>query len=64
MFELLNILLQNMNPGKGTFGRPFESTQGISAKGQMIFLLIIIAFGFYVGFRVWRSLRNERINKK
>jgi len=64
MFGLLSILLQNMNPGKGTFGRPYDSTQGFTAKGQMILFLIIIVFGLYVGLRVWWSLRKEKINKK
>jgi len=53
-----------MNPGKGTFGKPYHSTQGFTAKGQLILLLIIIAFGLYIGFMVWRSLRNERRNNK
>lgn len=64
MFGLLNILLQSMNPGKGTFGKPYDSTQGFTAKGLLFLLLIIIAFGLYVGFKVWKSLRNERMNKK
>jgi hypothetical protein len=64
MNGLLSILLQNMNPGKGTFALPYDSTQGFTAKGQIILLLIIIIFGLYVGFRVWWSLRKEKMNKK
>ncbi len=32
MNSFLIILLQNMNLGKGTFGRPYDSTQGFSAR--------------------------------
>lgn len=64
MHVFLIVLLQSMNPGKATFSRPYDSTQGFSAKGQMILFLIIIAFGLYIGFRVWINLRNERMNKK
>jgi hypothetical protein len=53
-----------MNPGKGTFGRPYDSTQGFTPKGQMLLFLIIIVFGLYVGLRVWWSLRKEKMNKK
>lgn len=60
MIGFLNILLQDMNPSRGIFGKPYDSTQGISAKGKIILFLIIIAFGLYIGFRVWRSLKNEK----
>jgi len=36
----------------------------VLVPGQLILLLIIIAFGLYIGFRVWRSLKNERKLKK
>lgn len=52
---LLSIVLQ----GKGTFARPFNSTQGFSAKGQLILFLLIIAVGLFIGFKVWRSLKKE-----
>jgi len=64
MNELLFIFLQDMNPSKGAFGLPYDSTQGFSVKGQLIFLLMIIAFILYVGLKVWRSLRNETKNRK
>jgi predicted negative regulator of RcsB-dependent stress response len=53
-----------LNPSKSTFGKPFDSTQGFTAKEQLVLSLIILAFGFYIGFKVWRGLRNERMNKK
>ena len=64
MFRFLNIFLQNMNPGKSTFARPYDSTQGFTAKGQIIFFLIIVVFGLYVGVRVWWSLRKDKMNRK
>jgi hypothetical protein len=64
MIGNLILLLQDMNPGKGFFARPYESTQGISGNGVVIFFLIIIAFGLYIGFRVWKSLRDEKMNRK
>jgi len=60
MLISLNILLQTHNPGKGTFGVPYDSTLGFTPKGQMILGLLLIVFGLYVAFRVWRSLRNTK----
>jgi len=60
MTGLLSILLLNLNPSKGTLGRPYDSTSGLSEKGQMIFFLVIVVFGLYVGLRVWWSLRKEK----
>jgi len=64
MSGLLNILLQNTNPSKGTFGRPYDSTQGFSPKGQLLLFLIIAIFGLYVGISVWWSLRKEKRDNK
>ncbi len=64
MPSILNLILQTQKPGKGTFGVPYDSTQGYTPKGQMILGLILITFGLYVGFKVWRSWRNEMVNKK
>ncbi len=64
MFGSLNIFLQNTNPGKGTFGRPYDSTQGFTPKGQLLLFLIIIVSGLYIGISVWWSLRKENRNNK
>lgn len=64
MFILLNLMLQNLNPRKQDFSRPYDSTVGLSGKEQMILLFVIFAFGLYLGFRVWRSLRNDKKNEK
>ncbi len=55
-----SVLIQTLNPGKGDFGRPYDSLNGISAKGKLIFYLIILAFGFYIGIKVWLNLRKEK----
>ena len=38
MFFLSSIILTDFNPGKGTFGRPYDSTQGFTTKEQLILL--------------------------
>lgn len=64
MARSLNILLQSFNPGKGTFARPYDSTLGFTPKGQLILFLIIVLFGLYIGIRVWKRLRDEKMNRK
>lgn len=62
MYSLINILLQ-YNPSKNTFAKPYDSTQGISPKGQMILFLGVLIFTFYVGIKVWWSLRKDKRKK-
>lgn len=59
MIGFLNVILQNLNPSRSTFGRPYNSTSGFSEKGQLILFLIIIITGFYIGLKVWKSLKNK-----
>jgi hypothetical protein len=64
MQMLTTLIYIAFNQGKGTFGKPYDSTQGISSKGQIIIFLILIVIGLYVTIRVRKSLRNEEKNKK
>jgi hypothetical protein len=64
MQKSLSILLQTLNPGVSTFGRPYDSTQGISLEVQVVLFVMILLFGVYVGIRVWWSLRKDKKNKK
>jgi len=49
---LVLTILQSLNPGKETFGKPYHSTSGIPLKVQFIILGFIILFGLYIYFRV------------
>jgi hypothetical protein len=60
MFFLSSIILTDFNPGKGTFGRPYDSTQGFTTKEQLILLFIIIVFGLYVVLRTWWGVRKNK----
>lgn len=53
-------LLSDLNPGKETLGKPYESGAGIPDNIKLILLLAIVMYGLYVGFRVWLLLRKER----
>lgn len=54
------MLLQNLNPSKSFYARPYDSTEGFSVEGKIILFLLIIGFGLYIVFRVWWSLRKEK----
>ena len=56
---VLNILLQDP-----IFETPYHSTQGVPVNVQLIVILFFILFGLYVGYRVWKSMKNEKRNKK
>lgn len=58
------ILLQNMNPGKGTFAVPYDSTQRLTSKGQLIILGVILILGLYVGLKVRSALKKDKSLRK
>lgn len=62
--ELFLLTIQDLNPGKATFGKPYSSTQGIPPKAQLVLLLICIVFFCYIIFKVRKSLKFEIGNKK
>jgi len=49
-----------MNPGKGTFAVPYDSTQGLTSKGQLIFLGVVLILGLYVGLKVRSALKKDK----
>lgn len=52
----LFIILQ----GRSTFAKPYDSTQGLTLKAQLIiFTIAIITIG-YIAFRVWRAIKKEK----
>ena len=55
----LNIILQ-----RTIFGKPYHSTQGVPSNVQLYVYAMVVIFGLYVGYRVWRRLENEKRNKK
>ena len=58
------LLYVNFNPGKGTLGSPHDSTYGIPFKVQLLILGLFISFAIYVGYKVWKSLKDENSNHK
>ncbi len=52
----LFIILQGRS---STFAKPYDSTQGLTLKAQLIiFTIAIITIG-YIAFRVWRAMKND-----
>lgn len=60
MLFIPRIFLHDMNPGKGAFSTPYDSTQGFTAKEQLILLSIITLLSLYVGFRTWWGVRKNK----
>ncbi len=52
------LIIQTFNPTKGTLGRPYDSTQGFTGGEQVGLSVIIIGFGAYVSYKVWRSSKK------
>ena len=55
----LNLLLQ-----RSIFGKPYVSTKGIPSNVQLYVYVVVVVFGLYVGYRVWRTLENEKIRNR
>lgn len=53
----------NTNPTKGTFARPYDSSQGMSSNLLIIMLLGLALFTLYIVYRVWKSIRDEERGK-
>jgi len=53
-FLIAIILDINPNPGRGTFGRPYDSTQGFSSNEILTISLVSLVFALYIGLRVWK----------
>ena len=64
MSIILIVILQNLNPSHSTLGKPYDSTLGFSNEELLIIFLIIVVVALYIGLQVWKSLKNERMNKK
>ncbi len=54
------IVLQGLNPGKATFGTPYNSTQGFSYDTALFLFIITLAAGFYIAIRVKQSLNKSQ----
>jgi hypothetical protein len=54
------LLAINLNPGKGTFARPFDSTQGIPSKAALFIFIGGVLLILYIIIRVWLSLKNGK----
>lgn len=50
--------------GKGTFAKPFDSTQGIPDYAVMPIFWIAVFFILFIVIRVWISLRKDNHLKK
>lgn len=62
---LISIILDiNPNPTRATYARPYDSSQGMSSNFILIILSGFLIFALYIGYRVWKSLRDEKQRKK
>lgn len=52
----LYIILQ----GRSTFAKPYDSTQGLTLKAQVIIFTIAIIVIGYIIFSVWRAIKKEK----
>ena len=46
--------------GRSTFAKPYDSTQGLTLKAQLIIFTIAIIVIGYIIFRVWRAIKKEK----
>jgi hypothetical protein len=52
----------SLNPGKGAFGSPVDSTQGMNYEQKWFLFIIAALFLGYLIIGVKRALNKERIN--
>jgi hypothetical protein len=58
-----NIFIQlSLNPGKGAFGSPVDSTQGMSYEQKWFLFIIALLFLGYLIIGVKRALNKERMS--
>lgn len=58
ILNLYRLILQTFNPSKGSFGKPYDSTQGFTGGEQVGLSVIILGIGAYVSYKVWRSSKK------
>jgi len=56
------VFSDNLNPGKGTFARPYSSTTDVSPEFGLLFTVGALVFLVYIIVRVWWSLRRDNTN--